>query len=157
MGSPSRLGIYRRWHPPLGRVRLDRDVRGKGAAPCPSHSILAHSRFRVSCIGFLEWRRKLTFVAQLPHQLVRIDGPILYHLLDSSLPQSVQSWTRDVAYVAHVQQSSAAVRQVSTSYAGTFLIPNAVFASTASLLAGIYMSRTGYYRRMLVSDSVPCD
>lgn len=30
------------------------------------------------------------------------------------------------------------------------LIPNAVFASTASLLAGLYMAKTGNYRVMLV-------
>ncbi|KAK4049022.1 hypothetical protein OIV83_004383 [Microbotryomycetes sp. JL201] len=45
----------------------------------------------------------------------------------------------------------AAVKQYSTSYSGTFLIPNAVFASTASLLAGLYMARTGVYRTLLIS------
>ncbi|KAM0787409.1 hypothetical protein ACM66B_003493 [Microbotryomycetes sp. NB124-2] len=48
----------------------------------------------------------------------------------------------------------AAVKQYSTSYSGTFLIPNAVFASTASLLAGLYMARTGVYRTLLISVGV---
>merc|ERR1711939_64362 len=43
-----------------------------------------------------------------------------------------------------------AVEQTTSSYAGLHLIPNAVFASTASLLAGIYMSRTGKYKNLLV-------
>lgn len=46
-----------------------------------------------------------------------------------------------------------AVEQRASSYAGTFLIPNAVFASTASLLAGLYMARTGNYRTLLVSGN----
>ena len=44
----------------------------------------------------------------------------------------------------------SAVEQTTTSYAGLHLIPNAVFASTASLLAGIYMSRTGVYKNLLI-------
>ncbi|KAK4056000.1 hypothetical protein OIO90_002995 [Microbotryomycetes sp. JL221] len=48
----------------------------------------------------------------------------------------------------------AAVKQYTTSYSGTFLIPNAVFASTASLLAGLYMARTGVYRTLLISVGV---
>ena len=44
----------------------------------------------------------------------------------------------------------SAVEQSTTSYAGLHLIPNAIFASTASLLAGIYMSRTGVYKNLLI-------
>lgn len=44
----------------------------------------------------------------------------------------------------------SAVEQTTTSAAGLRLIPNAIFASTASLLAGIYMSRTGVYKNLLI-------
>lgn len=37
-----------------------------------------------------------------------------------------------------------------SSLAGLHLIPNAVLASTASLLCGIYIARTGSYKTMLV-------
>ena len=47
-----------------------------------------------------------------------------------------------------------AIEQTTTSYAGLHLIPNAIFASTASLLAGIYMSRTGVYKNLLVLSGV---
>ncbi|KAL7006572.1 hypothetical protein EMMF5_003738 [Cystobasidiomycetes sp. EMM_F5] len=44
----------------------------------------------------------------------------------------------------------SAVEQTTTSYAGLHLIPNAIFASTASLLSGIYMARSGVYKNLLI-------
>lgn len=43
-----------------------------------------------------------------------------------------------------------AVEQTTSSQSGLYLIPNAVLASTASLLAGIYMARTGVYKNLLI-------
>jgi hypothetical protein len=46
------------------------------------------------------------------------------------------------------------VEQTTTSYAGLHLIPNAVFASTASLLSGLYMARTGTYKNLLIGSGI---
>lgn len=48
----------------------------------------------------------------------------------------------------------SAVEQTTSSYAGLHLIPNAIFASTASLLSGIYMARTGVYKNLLIFSGV---
>lgn len=48
----------------------------------------------------------------------------------------------------------SAVEQTTSSYAGLHLIPNAVFASAASLFAGIYMARTGVYKNLLILSGV---
>lgn len=48
----------------------------------------------------------------------------------------------------------SAVEQTTSSYAGLHLIPNAIFASTASLLSGIYMARTGVYKNLLIGAGI---
>jgi MFS family permease len=47
-----------------------------------------------------------------------------------------------------------AVGQQSSGRSGAYLIPNAVLASTASLLCGFYIARTGKYRTLLISLAV---
>jgi hypothetical protein len=47
-----------------------------------------------------------------------------------------------------------AVEQKSSGHSGAYLIPNAVLASTASLLCGFYIARTGKYRTLLISLAV---
>ncbi len=42
------------------------------------------------------------------------------------------------------------VEQTTSSYAGLHLIPNAIIASSCSLGSGLYMARTGRYRKMLL-------
>ncbi|KAI5479235.1 MFS general substrate transporter [Pseudohyphozyma bogoriensis] len=69
------------------------------------------------------------------------------------LSVSLTNWFASMAQFGIIYQVPlyfSAVEQTTTSHAGLFLIPNAVFASTASLLCGIYMARTGVYRVMLI-------
>lgn len=58
------------------------------------------------------------------------------------------------ALIYNIPLYFSAVEQTTTSYAGLHLIPNAVFASTASLLGGLYMSHTGRYKTMLICFGV---
>ncbi|KAM0755662.1 MFS general substrate transporter [Meredithblackwellia eburnea MCA 4105] len=71
------------------------------------------------------------------------------------LAVSLTNWFASMAQFGILYQVPlyfSAVEETTTSYAGLHLIPNAVFASTASLLAGIYMARTGNYRKMLITS-----
>lgn len=64
--------------------------------------------------------------------------------------RSCQTKALKLTTLAEIPLYFSAVEQTTTSYAGLHLIPNAVFASTASLLSGIYMQKTGNYRVMLL-------
>ncbi|KAK4700525.1 hypothetical protein P7C70_g5721, partial [Phenoliferia sp. Uapishka_3] len=73
------------------------------------------------------------------------------------LAVSLTNWFASMAQFGILYQVPlyfSAVEQTTTSYAGLHLIPNAVFASTASLLGGIYMAKTGNYRTMLITSGV---
>lgn len=81
------------------------------------------------------------------------------HILFSRTPGfvSLTNWFASMAQFAILYQVPlyfTAVEETTTSYAGLHLIPNAVVASTASLLAGIYMAKTGRYKVMLVAFGV---
>ncbi|SCV68049.1 BQ2448_170 [Microbotryum intermedium] len=70
---------------------------------------------------------------------------------------SLTNWFATMAQFGIIYQVPlyfSAVQQRSTSRAGMYLIPNAVLASTASLLAGLYMARTGNYRLLLLTAGV---
>lgn len=116
-------------------LRSYRDQGRQGASPCSSHPLLQDP-----------WIR-------LPHQLVRFHGSVRHLSLRGTVESDTDAANR-FGIIYQIPLYFSAVEQTTTSYAGLHLIPNAVFASTASLLAGIYMQKTGYYKKMLIISGV---
>ncbi|KAI5481878.1 MFS general substrate transporter [Pseudohyphozyma bogoriensis] len=87
-----------------------------------------------------------TFVAQEPLLFSRTPGFVSLTNWFLSMAQFSMLYTIPLYFVA--------VKGVNNSRAGTYLIPNVVFTSVASLGAGMWMSRTGVYKGMLVMFGV---